>query len=206
MPGVRHPRTWTNFHAAWAKDYLDREHLIPGGAKVDAYAFPADNAVTVTTATTIAAVGATSITVAALSGPIPANTAIRFNNGVQAFITTTAATGATTLTVDPLQGAVPIGSVAQYRGTGRRILASGTIIGRTTAEAEAGTPFGPAIDTDDQIFLVAFEKTDLENDNDVDLYRPGSIVATNHLPSWAGAAAALRTKLRTIYITTTGAD
>lgn len=117
----------------WAGDYLGRESLIPGGARLDAAAFAAD-------------------------------------------------------------------------AEGRKGVPSGTAIGRTLAERDAGAGFGPAAATDDEIYLTAFDVTDAARNPDVELYRPGRVVKENYLPGWADLAAELKTAIRERYTCTLGAD
>jgi hypothetical protein len=184
----------------WAGDFLDREHLMPGGAKLDAAQFNAYDAVVVTT-TAQAAAAATSISVAALSGAIPAGTILYFGEaGELARLSSAAAAGATSLAVDAIPAQIESGDVAVYAGTSgiKRVL-SGTPIGRTYTERDAGTGFGPAVSTDDEIYLVAFEVTDASVNADVELYRPGSIVKETFVPGWAGFATNLKTALRARY-------
>jgi hypothetical protein len=121
---------------AWAKDYGDREHLLPGGVRLA----PGDFALT----------------------------------------------------------------------NGKRFVASGTLIGRTYAERDAGTGFGPATLTtgtglppiDDEIYLLWQDVADADANADADVYRHGSLVATNFL-SYTPTADQL-TAIRNRYQTTIG--
>lgn len=49
MASVVIKRQYNMTHPVWAKDYLDREHVLPGGVRVDASLFPRDNSVNVAT-------------------------------------------------------------------------------------------------------------------------------------------------------------
>lgn len=89
---------------------------------------------------------------------------------------------------------------------GKKNIPSGTILGRTIAERDAGTGFGPAAALDDEVFLNYFEVTDALELDDVEMYRPGSQVKENFLPGWAGVAAGIKTTLRGIYICTVGSE
>jgi hypothetical protein len=110
------------------------------------------------------------------------------------------------LTVDELQFALATNDTATYAGTtGVKNIPSGTPIGRTIAERDAGTAYGPAVSTDDEIFLIAFDVTDANVNADVELYRGGSIVKETFVPGWAGFAANLKTALRAKYQCTVGA-
>ena len=190
----------------WAADFLSREHLVPGGAKLDAAQFlPADAVVVVVSGP--AAAAATSIPVNALSGPIPNGTVLDFGTNKFARLTAAAAAGATTLTVAALPTALVANDTATYRGTGKAYVNSGTPVGRTIAERDASTPFGPAVDTDAEVYLVAFDVVDVADINDVELVRPRStIVKENYLPDWTGFSTALKDKIRATYICVRGAE
>lgn len=66
----------------------------------------------------------------------------------------------------------------------KKPVVSGTLVGRTYAEQVAGTGFGPAADTDDEMYLVAFDVEDALDLADVELYRHGSMVKEDLLPQW----------------------
>lgn len=191
----------------WAGDFLDREHLVPGGGRVDPAQFYAEDSVLVTVGAAGAAVGATSVPVAALSGPIPSGTVLRFSADEFATLSAAAATGATSITVEALVSALESGDTARYAGGGTKgkLIPAGTLVGRTFAERAAGTAFGPAADADDEVLLVALDVTNADNSADVELYRPGSIVKENFLPNFSALSSALLTKLRATYVTTRGA-
>lgn len=192
---------------AWAGDILDREHLLPGGARVDPAQFYDTDAVIVTT-TGAAAADATSISVAALSGPIPNGTILYFGESKEfAMLTAAAAAGATSLTVQALPAAIESGDIATYPGAGNQLktIPAGTVIGRTYAERDSGTAFGPAGASDDEVLIVAFDVTDADVNADVELYRPGSIVKENLLPNFSSLAAGVVSKIRAAYVTTKGA-
>lgn len=302
-------------HPTWAKDYLSREHVVPGGAKIDPAQFAADNAVAVTangpaaasevqtvtltntptggtfvltydgqstppqpfnvttanlqtalralstigganvTVTGTAgssyvltfggtlankdvpivvatgnaltgagpqpqalvavttpgsagevAAGATALPTTAISGIIPAGTMLMFGGGQIAYVNAQAAAGATSLSVEPLAFAIPNGAIAYYRGTGWVTVRDGTVIGRTYAERDAGTMYGPAADTDDEIYLLVHTVDDARTNNDADLYRWGSLVDETHLPGFAGLSTAVKTYLRSHYQCTVGAE
>lgn len=118
---------------AWAGDYLNREHLLPGGAKVAAADFDADD-------------------------------------------------------------------------DGRKPIRSGTLLGRTIAERDAGTALGAAADADEEFYLLAFDVTDALQNNDVELYRHGSLVKENFLPAFSGLSDALKSAIRDNYECTKGVN
>lgn len=189
--------------AAWAGDFLNREHLVPGGAQVDASQFLATDGVIVT-ANGNAAAAATSITVLALDNAIPNGTLLWFGAGKFARLTAAAAAGATTLTVEALVAQVDDTDQATYAGVGKKTIASGTVIGRTFTERGNGDAFGPAAAADDEVYIVAFDVYDADRNPEVTLYRHGSIVKENLLPDWSSLAAAVQTLVRSNYTTTIG--
>lgn len=191
---------------SWAGDFFNREHLVPGGAKLIAAEFLATDAVVVTT-TAEALATATTIAVAALSGAIPVGTILYFGAASEfARLTAAAAAGATSLTVEALPQTIESGDVATYTGSGSQLatVVSGTPVGRTFAERAAGTGFGVAAAADDEVYLVAFDVTNVANNNDVELYRYGGIVKENLLPNFATLIAGVLTKIRANYQTTRG--
>lgn len=65
---------------------------------------------------------------------------------------------------------------------GRVYLPSGTVLGRTFAERDAGTGYGAAALGDEDVRLLAFDVFDALKNNECTLYRPGSVVKENKLP------------------------
>lgn len=189
----------------WAGDYLSRDHLVPTPAKVDAAQFNAIDAVKVTL-TAQATAADVSLAVAALTGAIPSGTVLDFGGNKFAKTSAAVAAGAVAIPV----GAVPVtianASVATYAGTGMKTIPSGTVIGRTLAERNAGTNYGPAAAADDEVFITAFDVLDVTKLDDVELYRPGSLVKENFLPGWATLAGAVQTLVRAKYICIRGAE
>lgn len=190
-----------NLVARWAGEVRGKENLVRGGARADAAQFNAEDAVVVTVGAGGAAIGAISVPVAALSGPIPSGTTLDFGGAKFAVLTAAAAAGATALAVRAVPTALAAGDAATYKGIKRKLLASGVLVGRTNAEAVAGTPFGPAVGTDDQVYIVAFDNTDLDRIPEIELYRYGRLVKTNFLPQWTTMGATLQGKVRANYET-----
>ena len=187
----------------WAADFLTREHLLPGGAKLDASQFAGEDAVLVTVGAN-AAGAATSVTVTALLGPIPSGTLLYFGAAKVAVLTAAAALGATTLTVAALPTALVSADAATYAGIAPKAVRSGTLVSRTYAERDAFTGFGPAVSTDDEAYLVVYDVPNLARDNDVELYRHDGLVKENFLPGFAALSAALKVVVRARYDTTIG--
>ncbi len=190
---------------AWAGDFLNREHVLPGGAKVDASQFLATDGAVVTL-TANAASAATSIAVTALANPIPSGTLLRFGVGKLAYTTANAAAGAVTIAVEALAAGLTSGDKATYKGTGMKpvTILGGTLLGRTWAERDAGTAFGPAADADEEIYFLAQDITDASKNNDADLYRHGGIVKENFVPGWATLSSTLKAFVRSRYQCTVG--
>jgi hypothetical protein len=208
MASINYGTTTENRQPGWAGDYLDREHLIPGGARLDPAQFRTADAVVAVVGVAGAAQGATSVPVAALSGPIPSGTTLDFGTTKFAVLTAAAASGATSLTVRALVTALVSGDTATYPGAGlqKKIVVAGTLVGRTIAERDAGTAYGPAADADDEVYLIAFDVDDAAYNPDVVFYRPGSVVKENMLASFAGLSSTLKGKVRAAYICTRGSN
>jgi hypothetical protein len=182
----------------WAGDFMDRRTLLPGGAKLDAAQFLATDSVVVTVGAAGALAAATSVPVDALSGPIPSGTVLNFGTNKFARLTAAAAAGATSLTTAAIPTALVDNDTATYSGVGKRSVPSGTIVGRTIAERDAKTGYGPAAAADDEIFIVAFEVYDVSQVDDVELYKEG-VVKENFLPNWTNVASGVKTLVRAKY-------
>lgn len=198
---VRQPIELTG--PVWAGDYMTREHVLPQGAFLDVAQFLATDSVVVSV-NGAAAQAAETMTVDALSGPIPSGTTLIFGTGEYATLTAAAAKNATSLSVQPLVNGIEDNDTATYTGTELRTVRSGTPIGRTFAERDAGTGFGVAADADDEVYLVAYDVLDVTQDNGVDLYRHESLVYEDFLPGWATMSTALKAKVRAAYQTAKG--
>lgn len=181
----------------WLADETSRDHLVPGGVKLDSAAFPVEDAVTVTTPGG-AAIGAVAIPVTGLSGPIPSGTILNFTGvGEFALLTAPATAGATSLTVEALDAAIEAGDTATYPGLGKKFVPSGTLLGQMQAEMDAGAAWGPIADGDDHVRVLRFSIENLLENNDGVLVRPfGTVLKYNLLPQ-APLSAARLTQLRT---------
>lgn len=68
---------------------------------------------------------------------------------------------------------------------GRIHIFSGTLVGRTYTERDAGTGFGLAdVVNDDEIFLITRDVWNASEDNHVDFYRHHKLVHDNWLPEF----------------------
>lgn len=194
----------------WMGDFGGREHLIAAPMKLDASLFRKPDAVLVKL-NGAAAQGATSMTVDALTGPVPAGTILRYAVDEYAKTTALAAAGATTVAVEALVNGIEDNDEAWYEGaaTTLKSIPSGTPVGRTFTERGTSDLFGPAADTDDEFYLTAFEIANADLDPYFVAYRPGSLVKENYLPKWTDAltwTAGMKAKLRAVYQTITGVD
>jgi len=190
--------------AAWAGDYFNREHMVPGGAKIAAASWASVTTVHTITAAAEALATAESITVEPLTVALPAGTVLDFEGaGKFALLTAAAAVGAETLVVEALPETIADEDEATYSVTvtdaAPVTVPSGTVVGRTFAEAAAGTALGPAAAGDDQVYIVCFDVYDVATNNDAECYRPGSIVKENFLPGWSGLGAAVQALVRAAY-------
>ena len=195
--------------ARWAGDFIGADTILPIPGKVDPAAFDAEGSVKVVVSGAGAAQGAVSIPVTGtLSGAIPAGTVLRFSS--DEFATVNGAggvAGGNAVPVEALVNALEAADTATYPGTsGRKYIPSGTVFGRTFAERAANAPWGPAADTDDEILIGTREIFDAMKSTDMEFYRPGKVVKENYLPGWANLSAAIKAKIRAIYVTTTGVD
>src|SRR5687768_10133117 len=117
----------------WAGDFLDREHLVPGGGRVAAGEFFAEDSVLVKLSAAALA-DDVSIAVDALSGAIPSGTLLYFGQSKEfARTTAAAAAGAVAIAVEALPSALEDDDEARYGGAGTEpaFIQSGTLVGRT---------------------------------------------------------------------------
>jgi hypothetical protein len=191
--------------AAWMGDFGSRDHLIPGGARIDPAQWASiSHTITVTEPVSI---GHTQLTVASLTTGIPQGTILTF--GAQPVTTSAPAViGATTVAIAAAAGTIADNATATLvlPASAPLSIPSGTAIGRTLAEQATNTPFGVAAAADDEIFLIVNDVYDARTNPDVELYRPNSIVKENFLPQVINGSmiAGVLTKLRAAYICTRG--
>lgn len=209
----------------WLGDFEQPDHLLPVPARLDAAQFTSAAGVTVTL-TANAAQGATTVAVTALALPfaastalisggntvIPAGTTLYFGGAKVATLTAAATLGATSLTVAALPTALVSGDTTQFNPFGTLFVPSGTAIGRTWAERNSSTNYGPAASSDNQIFLTRYDTVDALRNPDVELVRPGSVVKENYLPGYggvlgtSGSPSAVLTAIRAVYTCVIGKD
>lgn len=182
----------------WVGDYLSHDTVMRVPVKLDVAQFNAVDAVKVI-ASANAAQNATSVAVAALSGAIPNGTVLDFGGAKFARLTAAAAAAATVLTVAALPTAIAQNDTATFRGIGKKSIPSGTFIGRTIAERDAGTAWGPVDIGDDEQYLTTRDVADAARDNTTEIYRHNKTVKENYLPGWATLAANLKARVRALY-------
>ena len=188
----------------WAADFRSRDHLVPGPVKLEAAQFPVTGTVVVTMDGAEIA-GVTSLTVDPLPGAIPSGTLLDFS-GTSEIVRTTAlaAKGATEVPVEATDAAIEDNDTATYipAGATKKTVRSGTAIGRTIAERDAKTGYGPASAADDEVYLLAFGVEDVGEDNAGVVYRPGSVVKENLLPEVIDGTmiSGVLTKIRANYV------
>lgn len=168
----------------------------------------AQGATTLAVTALFSALSYNQILAAAGSPYIPKGSVLNFGGAKFATLAADAAIGATSLSVVATPTAMVTGDKATWSRYGRIFIPSGTLIGRTFAMRDANTPFRPADTTtpDDEIFLTYFDVVDAVNNNDVELYRPGSLVKENYLPNYANFVTNDLTQLRKLYRCIKGVD
>ena len=192
-----------NWSPAFVADFLTREHVLPGGAHLNAQAFPRVDNVAVDT-TAAAQAGDTTLSVEALPAPLAAGTGM-VAGSVVVRLNQAAPAGATTLHVDPLGAPVALGASVLYRGHGRIQVLAGTLVGRTAAQAAAREGLAPAdVEAHDELFLTVHDVRDAEANADVALVRPGTLLRENMLPGWESRPESEKAAIRERYQTTHG--
>lgn len=191
----------------WLGEYLGQSTVMPVPVKLDAAQFNAVDAVKVTVGVGGAAADAASVPVTALPGAIPAGTVIDFGGKKFARLTAPAAKNAVSLAVANLATALIAGDTGTYKGVGKRSLPSGILIGRTYAERDAGTPWGPAdVAVDEEFYLTTRDLSDMSKDSTNEIYRHNKIVKENYLPEWATYPNEVKAKIRQLYQCIGGKD
>ena len=199
----------------WLGQQYTADLLIPGGAQVTAALFPALDAVRVTSPAGAAA-NATSIPVSAVllnadGSPlavgqvaIPSGASIDFGGTKIAITTAPVIRGATSIAVRALPTAIAANDVGTYLGVMKRTVPSGTLVGRTLAERDAGGRFEPWTTGDEEVFLT-FWDADLSMGEEVALLRPNAIVKENYIPGFSAMSAPAKAAIRSRYQCIVGA-
>lgn len=188
----------------WAAEELRPERLMPGGSRLVASQFPAEDAQTITLAAgAVTAGSAKTLTLTtALTADIPAGIILDFGSGEFATLVNGATKGATTITGVTLAADLEGGESVSWAGvSARKPVDSGILVGRTFTERTAGTGFGVAdvATPDDELYLIAFGAADAAINPDVTLLRHDTLIYEDKLPNWASLATNVKTAIRARY-------
>lgn len=204
MPGV----TWTSStlqQPEWAAECLPADKLLNAGTQLDIAQFMFSDSVSLTLAAGAVTAGSnkTLTLTSGLTGGIPAGTILDFGAGEYATLTVKASEGATTITGVTLAADLEGGESATYKGSSGHItVESGKLVGRTYTERANGDGFGPAVSTDDEIYIVAFQVERAEIDSGFTAVRHETLVYEDKLPGWnefdANTKAAVRSRYQCI--------
>lgn len=185
-------------------DYDERRTNLPGGVRIDPAQFNREGTFTVTMAAAASA-GATSLTVDPLPDDLRVGDILDFTGaGEFAKVTTAAAEGEETVAVEALDAGIEDGDTATVIGAGVKTIPAGTVIGRTNAERDADTAFGPADDADDEVFILVNTIQDADINADAEVMRRGAGIKVNLFPGWDNLSAAIQTALADKYELTRG--
>ena len=197
----------------WIAEPTRRENVAHFPAKLEALQFTDKDAISVVVGAAGAAISATSVPIAAITFPpgitrIPNRTWLNFG-GTKVARLNADYTGGTSISVEAIPTALVSGDTAVFLHWGRRIaIESGTLVGRTRAERNAGTGFGPWAGGDEEVFLIMFDVSDASINNDVTLLQNLVTIKENYLPRWATLSlnGPWLTALRAAYRTITGVN
>lgn len=193
----------------WIAEPTTRHNVAVFPAKLDFAQFTDRDAISVVVGVGGAAQNATSVPITAITFPtgitkIPSGTWLNFGGAKVARLTADY-TGGTSITVAAIPTALVANDTATYLPYGTRVaVESGTLVGRTRVERNAGTGFGPWASGDEEVYLTMFDVSDAAKNNNVELLQNLVTVKENYLPKWATLSlnapwlAALRAAYRTI--------
>lgn len=226
MSFVNSVRVPPNLRPAFIGDFLNREHVLAGGAKLDLSTFPGDDTVQVVVATGGAAANATTVPVTALLGPIPSGYVMTFGAaGSKKFakLTEAADKGDVELKVEALPTALAAGDVGLYLDPSvpKRIHAGTPVyIAQSALEASAASGMkwknagaGATVQATDVVRLVAYDVTANREQgsrdentpiDDVELLRKGTLIKVNFM-YWESLSSSVKDKIRADYEVTVGA-
>lgn len=184
---------------AWAAEPIGPQNMIPGGAQLDAAAFPSSDGFTITATAAQSAGTNVAIAVGELKGNIPAGYILDFGGGKYAKLKSPQGAGSTSIIAD-LSAALTGNETAMYAGiSGKKLVKAGTLVGRTYTERDAGTPFTPYSPGDEEVYLLAFDTPDAAANPECELLRHRTLVRDHLLPGWADLPTATKTIIRNLY-------
>lgn len=130
--------------------------------------------------------GVTTLTVLPVDGTVANSATATFAGGKKiAVLSAAAAVGATTLTVHAIGLRISSGDKAYAFQFNKKNIPGGILVGRTYTERDAGTAFGPAAVTDDEIYILADTIEDADNNPEGAVIRPGVGIKENYLPEYS---------------------
>ncbi len=204
-----------NIRPGFVGDFLNREHVLPGGVKLNASTFTGSDDIRVEVTAAVAA-NATTVPVVALSRDIPTDTTVMFGapaDGKFARLSEESPTGDNSLVTYPVPKDLAVGDVGYYSppGTTKRIPAGTPVkISNTVLESSAASGAlwssagnGIAAGTNDIVRILAYDVQDVEDNNDGDLLRKGTLLRVNHM-YWDTLDATVKAKTRVDYDVTVG--
>jgi hypothetical protein len=185
----------------------DRESLDhDGGHQIDWAQVGEENRATpgqIVTMGAAASAGATSLTVEALTYPVPSGTVLNFTGAGEFAITTApAAAGATTIAVEAIDAAIEDDDTATVAGSGSKFLPAGTPMGGG-ASYLGGGPLWPRSATNPAVCLLATDAWEDGRTAAITGYGAilGGVIYENLLPTATGSPkrlpSAVRTELQT---------
>ena len=215
-----------NLRPGFVGDYLSREHVLPGGVKLDASTFINPDAVAATVLAAGADDGDVAIPVVALSGAIPSGTVLDFGGAKFARLTAAAVAGDEELTVSELPTTLIEDDVAYYAAPGMlKRVPAGTPVYADISELEGSAASGllwksaangVTVDPDtDVVRIVAYDVVDVDGldfqagaSNDAALLRKGTLVYVNNM-YWDTLDSTVQVHIRNDYevsVTTPGQE
>lgn len=112
-------------------------------------------------------------------------------------------TGGASLSVNAIPTALVDNDVAYHLPfPNRKLIQAGQLVGRTYAERDASTPFGPWAAGDDEVFLLLFDTPNALENADCYLLGHNAVISENFLPNWS-TLSALVDEVQTVTITGT---
>lgn len=185
----------------WAADEFSAHCLLAAGTQVELSEFGFSDAQTLTLSGTASAGSAVALALTkALEYDIQKGQILDFGSDKYLTLTQRGERGDTTITGDLAANTADADSYVHPGISGRTVVRSGQLVGRTYAERAAGAGFGVAdVANDDEIYLVAFQNEYAEQDAGITLVRHDFLVYENRLPGWAEMSAAEQAKVRELY-------
>jgi len=97
-------------------------------------------------------------------------------------------------------------SAFSENANGYKYVESGTVVGRTQTEADNGTGFSPAEDTDDYYFITAHDVQYADENAEVAVVRDGTLIRFDQLPGYGSFSSIIEDALKDKYEIVPGTD